>query len=86
MDALSGDYAARAAAIRDAGCDIVLHCNGRIEEMRAVAAASPPLAGKSGERAARALASRREAGAFDRQAGQAELFALAERAGWAAVA
>jgi beta-N-acetylhexosaminidase len=86
MDALSGDYAARAAAIRDAGCDIVLHCNGRIEEMRAVAAMAPPLAGKSGERAARALHARGAPTAFDRQAGQAELFALAERAGWPAAA
>jgi beta-N-acetylhexosaminidase len=86
MDALSGDYAARAAAIRDAGCDIVLHCNGRIEEMRAVAAMAPPLAGKSGERAARVLHARSAPTAFDRQAGQAELFALAERAGWPAAA
>ena len=86
MDALSGDYAARAAAIRDAGCDIVLHCNGRIEEMRAVAAMAPPLAGKSGERAARALQARSAPTAFDRKAGQAELFALAERAGWPAAA
>ncbi|MEX0853015.1 MAG: beta-N-acetylhexosaminidase, partial [Bauldia sp.] len=51
MDALSGDYRSRAAAIHAAGCDIVLHCNGRTEEMRAVAAATPELAGDSGERA-----------------------------------
>ena len=45
MHALSGDYAARAAAIYAAGCDLVLHCNGRTEEMRAVAGAAPELAG-----------------------------------------
>jgi beta-N-acetylhexosaminidase len=86
MNALSGDYASRATRITDAGCDIVLHCNGRIEEMRAVAEATPPLAGKAGERAARALRMRRKPAAFDRIAGREELLALAERAGWSAVA
>jgi beta-N-acetylhexosaminidase len=84
MNALSGDYGARAAAIRDAGCDVVLHCNGRIEEMRAIAEAVPPLAGKAGERAARALGMRRRPEAFDRRVGREELLALVERAGWTA--
>jgi beta-N-acetylhexosaminidase len=86
MNALSGDYASRAARITDAGCDLVLHCNGRIEEMRAVAEVVPPLAGKSGERAARALRQRRKPATFDRKAGREELLALMERAGWTAVA
>jgi beta-N-acetylhexosaminidase len=86
MQALSGDYASRAARITDAGCDIVLHCNGRIEEMRAVAEAVLPLSGKAGERAARALGMRRRPSAFDRVAGREELLALVERAGWPAVA
>ena len=45
MKALGGPYEERAAAIFDAGLDIVLHCNGELEEARAVASASPPLSG-----------------------------------------
>src|SRR4029079_7648208 len=76
MNALSGDCGDRAAAAYAAGCDLVLHCNGLTEEMRAVAAVAPPLAGGAGERAARALASRRSPQPFDRSAGRAELLAL----------
>ena len=82
MQALTGDYGERARAIHDAGCDLVLHCNGRIEEMRAVADASPELAGKPGERAARALAAVRPAQPFDRAAAREELLTLVGRAGW----
>lgn len=84
MNALSGDYGERARAIRDAGCDVVLHCNGRIEEMRAIADAAPALAGQAGERAARALAMIRTPEPFDRAAGREELVSLARSAGWAA--
>jgi beta-N-acetylhexosaminidase len=82
MNALAGDYGDRARAIRDAGCDLVLHCDGRIEEMRAVADATPELAGMAGERAARALAAARPAQPFDRIAGREELVRLVARAGW----
>jgi beta-N-acetylhexosaminidase len=60
MKALSGDFATKAAAILAAGCDLVLHCNGVMEEMRAVAGKAMPLTGKPLERAERALAARRE--------------------------
>lgn len=86
MQALSGDYGQRAVAILGAGCDIVLHCNGRIEEMRAIADHTPELSGKAAERAARALAALAPADAFDRVGGRAELVALANAVGWAAVA
>ncbi len=76
MHALSGDYGERAAAIYDAGCDIVLHCNGRPEEMLAVADAAPELAGFSGERAVRALQARRAPVPFDRAAARDEYRAL----------
>jgi beta-N-acetylhexosaminidase len=82
MNALAGDYGDRARAISDAGCDLVLHCDGRIEEMRAVADATPELAGMAGERAARALAAARPAQPFDRIAGREELVRLVARAGW----
>ena len=32
----------RARDALEAGCDVVLHCNGRMDEMRAVAAAAGP--------------------------------------------
>ncbi len=76
MNALSGDYGERAAAIYAAGCDIVLHCNGRAEEMLAVADVAPELAGISGERAARALRAKRKPAPFDRAAARDEYRAL----------
>ena len=45
MQALSGTPATRAAAARAAGCDIVLHCNGDLAEMAAVASAAGALPG-----------------------------------------
>jgi len=43
MQALSGTIAERAAAALDAGCDVALHCNGRIDEMRQAIAATGPM-------------------------------------------
>jgi beta-N-acetylhexosaminidase len=59
MEAMTGAMRARSRAAIDAGCDVVLHCNGRFDEMCAVAEAVPPLAGAAGRRAAAALAWRR---------------------------
>jgi beta-N-acetylhexosaminidase len=56
MNALSGSLAERTRAAFAAGCDMVLHCNGRLDEMEAVASDSPELAGEAGRRAAAALA------------------------------
>jgi beta-N-acetylhexosaminidase len=83
MNALSGSIAERTRAIFAAGCDVVLHCNGKLDEMREVAAQTPELTGKPLERAKAALASRRAPQPFDRAAARIELDALITRAGTA---
>lgn len=56
MKALSGSLGERAAAALKAGCDVVLHCNGELKEMRQVAEGVGKLKGKAGKRAGAALA------------------------------
>jgi len=56
MNALSGDFAARAGAIFAAGCDVTLHCNGDRAEMEAVASVTPDLSGDSLRRAKAVMA------------------------------
>jgi beta-N-acetylhexosaminidase len=56
MNALSGDLAQRTRAIFSGGCDVVLHCNGVMDEMNAVANNTPILTGKALARAQAALA------------------------------
>jgi beta-N-acetylhexosaminidase len=81
MNALAGSIAERTQAIISAGCDMVLHCNGDLGEMRAVARETPELSGKALDRARRALASRKAPQPFDRVAARAELDELIGRAG-----
>jgi beta-N-acetylhexosaminidase len=83
MNALAGSIAERTRAIVTAGCDMVLHCNGKLDEMREVARETPELSGKALERAGAALASRKPPQAFDRMAARAELDLLINRAGTA---
>ncbi len=80
MNALHGSIAERTRAVFSAGCDMVLHCNGKLEEMREVAAETPELSGRALERAKRALASRRAPQPFDRVAARAELDAMMSKA------
>ncbi len=80
MNALAGSIAERTRATIAAGCDMVLHCNGKIEEMRELAPQTPELSGKALERARKALSSRKAPQALDRTAARAELDALIERA------
>jgi beta-N-acetylhexosaminidase len=83
MNALAGTIAERTRAIVNAGCDMVLHCNGKLDEMRDVAAETPELTGEALNRANRALASRKPPEPLDRQAARAELDALMDRVGTA---
>ena len=80
MNALSGNIAERTRAIFAAGCDVALHCNGNIEEMRAVAGQTPLLSGRALERANAALGARKAPQPLDREAARAELDALIARA------
>ncbi len=52
MQALSGTLGERAEAAIEAGCDVVLHCNGEIAEMREIAGRVPCLSNQSGARLA----------------------------------
>jgi len=83
MNALAGTITERTRAIVDAGCDMVLHCNGKLDEMRDVARETPELAGEALQRAIRALASRKPPQPLDRRAARAELDALLNRVGTA---
>ena len=75
MKALSGPMEARAAGALAAGCDIALHCNGRIDEMKAVVAGAGPLAGDARGRAEAALDRLQPPKPFDVEAGRARFFA-----------
>ena len=72
MGALSGSLGERTRAAIAAGCDVVLHCNGELAEMRAVADAAPELAGTALHRAESALAMRRTPERIDLAAGRAQ--------------
>jgi len=56
MEALAGDFGSRAAGVVAAGCDVALHCSGKMEEMAAVAAAVPAMSAEGDARLARAMA------------------------------
>ena len=65
MNALSGSTGERAGACFAAGCDIVLHCNGDLTQMEAVAQEAPRIAGKCAERTDDALAKLSKPGEYD---------------------
>jgi beta-N-acetylhexosaminidase len=76
MNALAGSIAERTRAVFAAGCDVALHCNGKLDEMHQVAGETPELSGNAMQRARRALAARKPAQAFDRAAAGTELDVL----------
>ena len=72
MMALSGSLAERAGAALAAGCDLAVHCNGRMDEMVVVASAVSPMTDAAWGRFERAEAMRRPPAPFDRTAALAE--------------
>lgn len=76
MKALSGSYAEKTRRALEAGCDVVLHCNGDMAQMEEVAAAAGALKGRALARARAALKSARRPQAFDRKQALKDLDAL----------
>jgi beta-N-acetylhexosaminidase len=65
MKALKGPLAERARGAIEAGCDVALHCSGKLAEMTEVGDAVPPLEGLAADRFARARARLRDPQPFD---------------------
>jgi beta-N-acetylhexosaminidase len=76
MAALQGPLGKRAKSALLAGCDVVLHCNGNLGEMKEVAANVKPLAGESSRRAEAALAQYRAPADLDIGKAEVHLAAL----------
>ncbi|MEM1066230.1 MAG: glycoside hydrolase family 3 N-terminal domain-containing protein [Pseudomonadota bacterium] len=76
MEALGGTPAERTGAALAAGCDLILHCNGEMAEMEAVAGAAGRLTAQALPRAEAALARRRTPTEIDIAATEAKLKAL----------
>ena len=65
MKALKGTFGERTSASLNAGCDVVLHCNGNMDEMSQIMASVPALSGKSFARANAAADLRKTPEPFD---------------------
>ena len=80
MGALSGSLTEKVTGALGAGCDLVLHCNGDLEEMRVVASTATVLRGEALKRADIALSSKRTPIDIDISALEVEFTALIEGA------
>ncbi|MFD3189667.1 beta-N-acetylhexosaminidase [Sedimentitalea sp. HM32M-2] len=76
MKALSGTLGALSRAAIDAGCDVVLHCNGSLSERRQVAEAAGHMSPSAHRRAEAALAARQAPDDLDIRACEADLHRL----------
>jgi beta-N-acetylhexosaminidase len=76
MKALDGPLNMRAKAALFAGCDVVLHCNGDMNEMKQVASETGTLEGAALRRATQATSLLLEPRAFDPAAAEARVNAL----------
>jgi beta-N-acetylhexosaminidase len=79
MAALGGKIETRAWDALQAGCDLVLHCNGILDEMVAIAGAIGPMSEAARRRVVAAEARRHAPGAFDRYTIERELAALLDQ-------
>lgn len=84
MGALQSEMSDRASRAVRAGCDVVLHCNGVMEEMQSVAANVPKLEGLALARALKALAARPEPDGIDADELRDEFSALLSLVDWEA--
>ena len=73
MGALTGTYDERARSALAAGCDLVLHCNGKLEEMIPVAAGCGELTATAERRLARSLGALGTPDPIDAEAAKTEL-------------
>ena len=80
MGALKGPIAVRTKAALFAGCDLVLHCNGSMEEMGEVASEVMPLQDAWLKRCDAALAHLSPPEPLDAEAGEARLVQLLQGA------
>jgi beta-N-acetylhexosaminidase len=72
MGALAGSIAERVAGALAAGCDVAMHCSGKLDEMREAAEAAAPMTPAAAARVARGEALRRcSRRAFDRAEAEA---------------
>lgn len=76
MHALAGSFQERTTQAIHAGCDMILHCNGVLEEMLAIAQAAPALSGEALRRANAATALLQPAQTMDNAAALQELNSL----------
>jgi beta-N-acetylhexosaminidase len=76
MKALKGSFKEKAEQAYEAGCDMLLHCNGVLDEMAEVAASALPVNAKQARRAKAALKSRRKPLPFDEKLALKELEAV----------
>ena len=76
MQALEGSLRHRGERALAAGCELLMHCNGQMDEMVEVAHAAPDLSGRARERAGLALDARHSPNVFDPAEGVTRLKAL----------
>ena len=81
MKALSGPLSDISRAALQAGCDVILHCNGTLAERQEVADAAGRMDGAGQKRAERALKARKMPDAVDIPALESRLDALINRPG-----
>lgn len=76
MQALTGSIGARTKAALFAGCDVALHCNGKMDEMKDVAGETGPLEGASAQRFEAAMMQLVPPSDLDVEAGETRLTEL----------